>query len=89
MSLRKDFGSDKSKEQSGIWLEITENDDGTICRMKIARASSTNKKFTKAMASKSKGSRHRAYVSQEKQQKDYLEVFCSTILLDWENVIAS
>ena len=88
MSLRSQFGSDKSKEQQGVWIDICENDDGTQCRMKIGRMSITNKKFARETAKRAKKYRGRMdSIPLEKQLKDNIEVFVDTTLFGWENVV--
>jgi hypothetical protein len=89
MSLKQLFGTNKTAEIEGVWIDITDNEDGSKCRMKLSRMGTSNRKFTQQMARRSKKSRGTAVdnMNVAKLQKEMIEVFASTILVDWENVV--
>ena len=50
MSLRKTFKTDKNAEVEGVWQDVAVNDhNGKPVRIKLARMTSTNKRYTKAL----------------------------------------
>lgn len=88
MSLKKAFGSNKDKEQNGVWVDILENDDGTICRVKLAYAGDRNKAMNKKQAEIFKLARgKRGSDDQEEIKRKGLQVLFGTVVLDWENVV--
>lgn len=93
MSLRKTFKTDKSAEVEGVWLEVAINDhNGKPIRVKLARMSSTNKRYTKALNSATKP--HQSAIQNDALDNDLAkrllqEVFAETVLLDWENLPTS
>lgn len=88
MSLKKIFGVDKAKEQGGIWVDVCDNDDGSQCRIKVARMSMSNKKFAKETAKRNKKYRGRLdAIPIERQLRENIELFVDTTMLGWENVI--
>jgi hypothetical protein len=87
MSLNKLFKTDSDKQREGIWLEISENANGTICRMKIRPMGASNKEFvTKATSIRKKYSHRLKSMGNEKQNELAMEAFIGTVLIDWENV---
>lgn len=90
MSLRKTFKTDQNAEVEGVWLEVAVNDhNGKPIRIKLARMSSTNKRYTKALNTVTKP--HQSAIQNDALDNDLArkmlqEVFADTILLDWENL---
>lgn len=87
MSLQKSFAINKAAETEGTWIDICANEDGTVARFKIARASRRNKRYTKAMEKATKP--FRAILSDLDTKTDdaiTAKVLAETILLDWEHV---
>jgi len=50
MSLKKKFGTDKEAIENGSWIEICENSDGSVCRIRIKRMNQQNVRFHKEIA---------------------------------------
>lgn len=89
MSLYSQFETDKSLEQDGIYLEYGPSSNGGLTRIKIARAGGSNKNYSKALEKFSRLHRvslENETLSNEVAEKALLEVFCSAVLLGWENV---
>jgi len=88
MSLQSLFGTDKSKEIEGTWIDVTVNDDGTDCGFKVSRMSVHNRRFAAAIAKRQKkyGVKLKT-MGQEKNQSDMIEVFVETVLVNWQNVV--
>lgn len=90
MSLRKTFKTDKTAEIDGVWLEVAVNDhNGKPVRIKLARMSSSNKRYTKALNAATRP--HQSAIQndaldQELAKSLLQEVFVETVLLDWENL---
>lgn len=90
MSLRKTFKTDKTAEVEGVWQDVAVNDhNGKPVRIKLARMTSTNKRYTKALNTITKP--HQSAIQNdaldnELAKKMMQEVFVDTILLDWDNL---
>jgi hypothetical protein len=90
MSLRKTFKTDKTAEVDGVWLEVAVNDhNGRPVRVKLARMSNSNKRYTKALNAATKP--HQSAIQndaldQELAKSLLQDVFVDTVLLDWENL---
>lgn len=90
MGLRKTYKTDKTLEVEGVWLEVSVNDHNEEpIRIRIARMSSTNKRYTKAMDAAAKP--HQSAIQNnaldnEIARRMLQKVFIDTILLDWENL---
>lgn len=89
-TLFKNFKMDEKKEFEGVWVEpAPANPDGTVPRFLIARISSNNQKFKKAMERETKPYQRLIQLntlSNEKADQIRLTVFVNSILLHWENV---
>lgn len=89
MSLFKQFSSSKQKASTGVWVEYSPNEDGTIPAFLIARAHKFNKRYATALAAATQP--HRRALATETldnktAEKVMLQVFLDAILLDWRNV---
>ncbi len=84
MSLYNMFGTDKTLETNGIWLEI----DGEASFL-IRRIGTSNSDYVRMLRAKTKPhnrSIENHTLDPKIEQKIYLDVFVSTALLDWKNV---
>lgn len=91
MSLYKQYKTDETKTNEGVAIKLheAENEDGTIPTFYLARMSSTNKAYQKAMEAKTRPYRRQielGTMSEETAIKINVDVFCETILKGWENV---
>lgn len=90
MSLRKTFKTDKTAEVEGVWMDVAVNDhNGKPVRIKLARMSQTNKRYTKALNTATRP--HQSAIQNDALDNDLAkkmlqEVFAETVLLDWENL---
>lgn len=90
MSLRKTFKTDKTAEVEGVWMDVAVNDhNGKPVRIKLARMSATNKRYTKALNTATRP--HQSAIQNdaldnELARKMLQEVFAETVLLGWENL---
>lgn len=90
MSLRKTFKTDKTAEIEGVEIEVAMNDhNGQPIKIRIARMSSTNKRYTKALNAATKP--HMAAIQNDAMDNDLArkmlqKVFVDTILLGWDNL---
>ena len=92
MSLKKLFGTNKEKEESGTWIDISVNEDGNICRMRLARMTARNKEFMAKVAKANKTKRNTTIrknetpIASKEDVAVAIDVFVNSILLGWENV---
>jgi hypothetical protein len=90
MSLRKTFKTDRTAEVEGVWLEVAVNDhNGKPIRIKIARMSSANKRYTTLLNKVTKP--HQSAIQNDALDNDLArkmlqDVFAETVLLDWDNL---
>ena len=87
MSLKTTFGTNQKAEREGAWIEICSNADGSIARIKIARAGRRNKAYTKAMEKETRP--YRAILNDldtKTDDKITNTVLVSAIILDWEHM---
>lgn len=90
MSIFEQFGTDAAKENDGVKVPAgTLNKDGTEPTFIVSRMSKSNKRYSKELDRVSKPYRRMIDSGQmpaATSEKLMLEVFCSTVLLGWENV---
>jgi len=90
MSLYDQFSTNKQAETVGIWIKYDLEDGKPSPRFLVARVGGSNIKFSKALAALMKPHQYamqNGSLSIEKQNAIVLEAFCSTVLLNWENVV--
>ncbi len=83
-SLFDQFATSRKMEVEGILIDI-----GGGTRFRIARRSKTNKRYTKVLEAATKPYQtaiEKETLSPEVGEAIMLDVFCSTLLLDWEGV---
>lgn len=88
MGLKEKFGTNSKLIDEGAWLELAENDDGSICRLRIKRGSTQNIDFIKRMANHRKAFANIIYSSRgiEQAKASVIEILIATIIVGWENV---
>lgn len=89
MSLYAQFETDKVFEQDGIYLEYGPASNGKPIRFKVARAGGANKGYSKSLEKFSRMHRvalENETLSNDVAKKALLDVFCTSVLLGWENV---
>lgn len=90
MSLRKTFKTDKTAEVEGVRVEVAVNEHNQLpIAIRIARMSSTNKRYTKELNRVTKP--HMSAIQNDAMDNDLArkmlqKVFVDTILLGWENL---
>lgn len=90
MSLRKTFKTDRVAEVEGVEIEVAVNDhNGNPISIRIARMSSSNKRYTKELNKVTKP--HMSAIQNdafdnELARKMLQQVFVDTILLGWKNL---
>lgn len=89
MSLFKQFKMDPTKENEGVLITYGPNDDGSIPTFRIARRSGNNQRYAKSLMQESQPYRRMidlGVLPQATSEKVFRRVFCSSVLLGWENV---
>ena len=90
MSLKSLYKSDPVASVEGVWITYPRNTDGSQPRFKISRMNgAANKKYAKELDSATRPYRRELELEtldEEVSDKLMLDVFCRTILLDWEHV---
>lgn len=94
MSLRKKYGTDKSKVNDGVWSVIDEYEkDGETVKARVRlsfMSAATNKKFEKTVAALSKPYRRQIAnntIDPTVNRQITIKAFTRTIIKDWENVV--
>jgi hypothetical protein len=85
-SILKAWGTDKSKEKDGVWVDVAVNDDDTIARIKVLRMGQSNRDFTKRFATLGKKFRMMRGDKAKLEQKALMEAFSETCIVQWENI---
>lgn len=85
-SLTKAFGTDKKKEEEGVWIEVCVNEDDSIARIKILRMGESNKAFSKRYATLGKRAKVLSGKQQDLQNRALKEAFAECCVVDWENI---
>jgi hypothetical protein len=90
--LFKAYKTDSAAETDGVNIEFfdAQNEDGTIPTFKVSRLGKTNKKYTKALEVATRPPSRQielGVLKTEVSEKIFLDVFCSTILIGWSNVM--
>lgn len=92
MSLKDKYKTDANAASEGVWVDFVANSDGTIPGFKLARMSKHNKKYTAAARKFTErytgedGLVDFDSLPEEVAEKALLEVFITTVLLDWRNI---
>ena len=90
--LFKAYKTDAVAEVDGVDIEFfdAQNEDGTIPTFKVSRLGKSNKKCTKALEVATRPYRRQielGVLKPEVSEKIFMDVFCTTILIGWKNVI--
>ncbi len=89
MSLQDQFKTNKILETEGINIAYGPNEDGSIPTFRISRMHKSNKKYMKALTKATRPYRRAIELetmNEELAESVFLDVFCKTILLGWENI---
>lgn len=84
MSLYKKFKTDSACETDGVWLDY-----GDDCRIKIARAGGSNKRFLKSAEKfrrRYKRQLELEILSNDVAQREAIKIYAESVVLDWEGV---
>jgi len=90
VSIFKQFQTSKCKETEGISVEFGANEDGSVPTFTLARMCRSNKRYAKAVEAATKPVQRLIELGTLKDSQGeaiMLDVFCSTILLGWQNII--
>lgn len=93
MSLKKKFKTDTNAANAGVWFDYEDapNDDGTVPGFKLARKSSQNKTYQKAMREFTKdhtteeGVADFSSLSEAEAEAVELDTFTASLLVEWRN----
>ena len=87
MSLKSKFGTVKNAETEGAWVDVMQNEDGSMCRVKLRRSGRRNKDYTKAFDKHTKPYRRILdNLDPEIDAKVMRAVIVDSIITEWENV---
>lgn len=87
--LYKQFETNKDAETNGIWVQYEDGTDAPPVRFLVRRAGGANTEYAQALEQKVKPYRRQVQAGTvplavlERLQR---EVFCATVIRDWENV---
>lgn len=88
-SLYAQFTTDPKLEKEGVVLQYGMNSKDLPIGIRVARAGGSNDAYHKLMETKVKPFRRQIQtetIAKKQVEKLVLEVFCATVVLDWENV---
>ncbi len=89
MSLFKQYETDLSAEETGVWAGLGANEDKTEIEILIARSGTANKSYTKAIRKALKPYSRQIemnLLADELAETIYLKVFAKHCVLGWKNV---
>lgn len=87
MSLKSKFGTVKDAETEGAWVDVMQNEDGSMCRVKLRRSGRRNKDYTKAFDKHTKPYRRILdNLDPEIDAKIMRSVIVDSIITEWENI---
>lgn len=89
MSIYSMYKTSKEKENDGIWVSFGLNSKNKETRVKLARATRTNAKYSKALERLTKPHKRQkelGTLSPEIENEIVLKAFAEAIVLDWENM---
>ena len=87
MSLKSKFGTVKNAETEGAWVDVMQNEDGSMCRVKLRRSGRRNKDYTKSFDKHTKPYRRILdNLDPEIDAKVMRAVIVDSIITEWENV---
>lgn len=89
MSIFNQFKTSKIAEEEGILIKFAANEDGSIPTFKIGRQCRSNTKWAKTFEAKVRPYKDEIAdktIETEVAEKINIEVFCSAIVLGWENI---
>ena len=87
MSLKSKFGTVKNAETEGAWVDVMQNEDGSMCRVKLRRSGRRNKDYTKAFDKHTRPYRRILdNLDPEIDAKVMRAVIVDSIITEWENV---
>ena len=88
-SIHEAFSTNEQVENEGQWFNFGPSPLGPDQRVKLARMSRSNKKYTTAVQSfsdKYERQLHAKTLAEEVAHEAMLEIFCKTVLVDWEGI---
>jgi hypothetical protein len=87
VSLKSKFGTVKNAETEGAWVDVMQNEDGSMCRVKLRRSGRRNKDYTKSFDKHTKPYRRILdNLDPEIDAKVMRSVIVDSIITEWENV---
>jgi hypothetical protein len=92
MSLTARYKTNAEFETNGAKLELSANEDGSIPTFYIARMGTTNPRYLKTLTAEMKPFQREIQlnsISEEKAAEIQRNVFAKSILVGWENILAS
>lgn len=85
MSLKKKFKTDAKLARDGTWFDVTDNKDGTKCRVKLRRSGRGNPKWGVAFREHTKD-HDMENVSPEQDEVITANIFAEANVADWEHM---
>ena len=90
MNIYSQFGTDRTKEKEGVWIDYGLNDHGNPQRFKVSRIGKSNPEFRKCLEKVIRPHRRAIEANLlplEQQESLYAKVFVKVVLLGWENIL--
>lgn len=84
MSLKSKFKTNSAAVRDGVWFDVTQNSDGSQCRVRLRRAGRGNPHWSVAFREHTKD-RDMDAVSPEEDEVITANIFAEANVADWEN----
>lgn len=87
--LYNQFGTNKTLEKEGVWLEYGQTPDGKPVRIKVARAGGQNLAYQKQMEKATrphKKALQTGTLDNAVAEKLFREVYADSVIVGWENI---
>jgi hypothetical protein len=92
MSLTSNYKTDEKKEVNGVTVTKGKNADGSKIEFILARMSKANKRYMAALervSAEHKSAIDRGRLKGDEAEEIFMGVFVKTVLLGWNNVVAT
>lgn len=85
MSLKKKFKTSSRLVEEGVWFDVTTNEDGTLCRVRLRRSGRSNRKWVASFRDNT-ADVDMDNLSVEEDEAITAKVFVEACVVDWEHL---
>lgn len=84
-SLKAKFKTSSRLVQEGVWFDVAENSDKTICRVRLRRSGRSNRDWVTAFRDRTSAV-DMEVISSDEDEQITADVFVTACVVDWENM---